>query len=291
LALRFAQAINCTDKDLNGNPCGNCRICRQTMRMEHPDLSVVALADDKTEILVEQVRELQHVLSRSPFEARYRVGLLLDFEKANANAQNALLKTLEEAPTQVILMMTVDTVDNLLPTIVSRCEILRLRSLELARLETTLAEQFDLSSTDARLLAHVSGGRVGEALKLQQLPELMETRKQWLDEMIEAMHHDRNHRMDYAEKKFRHGGREQMRIAGQIWLTFWRDVAMRASGDNPPLLNPDYEAEIDQVAQSLGLQTAVEFLQTLHQSMEKLDDNVNIWMLADVVMLQLPDRA
>ena len=99
------------------------------MEMTQPDLNVVECAEDSNSIKVDQIRELQHSLSLTPFEAQYRIGLLLNFETATESAQNALLKTLEEAPKRVVLLMTVDAVENLLPTVSSRCEILRLRPM------------------------------------------------------------------------------------------------------------------------------------------------------------------
>ena len=78
---------------------------------------------------MEQIRSVRQSLSLKPYQGKYRVALFLRFQEANPNAANALLKTLEEAPAHVILLLTADTAEQLLPTIVSRCEILRLRPL------------------------------------------------------------------------------------------------------------------------------------------------------------------
>ena len=106
--------------------------------MQHIDLSVVQAEREGGILKVEQVRELQQTLSLMPYEAAYRVALLLRFQEANANAQNALLKTLEEAPARVVLLLTADSPESLLPTIASRCEVLRLRPLAVERLESEL---------------------------------------------------------------------------------------------------------------------------------------------------------
>jgi hypothetical protein len=123
LALRFVQALNCVQPPAPGEACGQCRMCEQTWRMQLPDLHLIQIAEDAQTIKVEQVRELQRLLALAPYQARYRVALLLGFEKATAGAQNALLKTLEEAPEKAILLLTADSPDNLLPTITSRCEV------------------------------------------------------------------------------------------------------------------------------------------------------------------------
>ena len=167
LALKFAQAVNCTQPTQTGQPCGTCRDCRQIQAMQHPDLSIVTV-DDSGSIKVDQIRELQHSLSLAPYQAKYRIALLLNFENANANAQNALLKTLEEAPARVILLLTALSVENLLPTIVSRCEILRLRPLPLQDLEHALVQQWQIELEKARLLSHLTSGRLGESLHYAQ---------------------------------------------------------------------------------------------------------------------------
>ena len=90
---------------------------------------------------MEQVRQLRQQLVLTPYQGKYRVALLLRFQEANPSAYNALLKTLEEAPTHAILLLTADSAEGLPPTIVSRCEVLRLRPLPVVQVETALLER------------------------------------------------------------------------------------------------------------------------------------------------------
>ncbi|MBA4379780.1 MAG: DNA polymerase III subunit delta', partial [Anaerolinea sp.] len=129
LALRFAQALNCPQPPVLGEACRKCRTCKQIEAMQYPDLTVVQAEKEGGVLKVEQIRELQHSLSLAPYQGKYRLALFLRFQEANPNAANALLKTLEEAPAQVILLLTADNAEQLLPTIVSRCEVMRLRPL------------------------------------------------------------------------------------------------------------------------------------------------------------------
>ena len=288
LALRFAQSLNCTDLMPDGLPCGQCRVCRQTMQMQHPDLTIIQMAEDKTAILVDQIRELQHILSRSPFEAKFRIGLLLNFELATESAQNALLKTLEEAPTQAVLLLTVDAVESMLPTIVSRCEVMRLRAMRLDLLSQQLEEKHHIEPDQSQYLAHISGGRTGEALRLAHNEEGLRKRAELMEELLEAIRSDRNDRLDSADKKYHYTGREALRDACTVWLTFWRDVMVCAAGENAPLLNPDYEQVIRQLSETLGLQTAREQATAVQTTINRLEANVNVWQLAEVLLLDLP---
>jgi DNA polymerase-3 subunit delta' len=127
LALSLAQAVNCPTPLAPGFPCQTCRTCSQIARQQHPDLAIIQAEEVGGTLKVDQVRELQRSLNLAPYQARYRVALLLRFEEAHPSAANALLKTLEEPASQVILILTASSPDALLPTVVSRCEVFRLR--------------------------------------------------------------------------------------------------------------------------------------------------------------------
>ena len=166
LALEFARAINCANPPTPGEACGVCSICKHITLMQQADLHIVAPETDGGMIKVDQIRDLQRSLILTPYEAKYRIALLLNFQRANANAQNALLKTLEEAPRKVILLLTADSTESLLPTISSRCETLRLRPTSIETLTSVLNEREKLSPEKAALYAHIANGRPGIALRL-----------------------------------------------------------------------------------------------------------------------------
>lgn len=288
LALRFAQAINCQSVNEYFEPCGVCRICRQFERMQHPDMTVIDVGDDSQSIKVDQIRELQHTLSLTPIEARYRVAVLLDFQQATESAQNALLKTLEEAPSRAILLVTVDSVDHLLPTIISRCEILRLRQMPTDDLMHHLASHFPVNEEEAAIFANVSGGRIGEAISLIAEPEKAHQRKKWVDTVLEMINADRIKRMQFADKNFRFS-REVLAAALQVWLTFWRDVLMYAlEGENAQLIHIDYKEQIAELNTWLTESEIREQLALLNDYQTQLEANANVQLLAEVILLGLP---
>lgn len=285
LALQFAQALNCLNPPAPGEFCGECRICRQTAAMQHSDLSILQAEKEGGVLKVEQVREVQHSLSLLPYEARYRVALLLRFQEANPNAQNALLKTLEEAPSRVVLLLTADSSESLLPTIVSRCEVLRLRPLPLERLQQELQKR-DLSPDDARLLAHLADGRLGYALRLKDDPGRLEQRRALIDDLMHMLGASRRERFTYAETMARE--KEALRQAYAIWLSFWRDVMLRAASPDLPLVNLDMEMEIEHLAGQVDLSTARTCVANLEQGIARLDNNLNARLLTEVLLLDWP---
>jgi DNA polymerase-3 subunit delta' len=285
LALKFAQALNCLNPPEPGQFCGECRICRQTTAMQHSDLSIIQAEKEGGVIKVESIRDVQHALSLLPYEAHFRVALLLRFQEANPNAQNALLKTLEEAPRQVVLLLTADSAESLLPTIASRCEVLRLRPMPLDRLEQELVAR-EVGPQDARLLAHLSGGRLGEALRLKDDPVRLEQRRAFIDDLLHMLGANRRDRFQYAETISR--DREGLREAYGIWLTFWRDLLLRAASPHLPLINLDTEAEINALAQQISLSTARQRVVDLEQAIARLDANINARLLTEVTLLDWP---
>ncbi len=287
LALRLAQALNCPNAQ-EGNPCLTCRVCSQIERQQYPDLTLVERLPDKTQILVEQVRELQHALSLSAYDQGYRVALLLRMEEASIGAQNALLKTLEEPNEKVILLLTAETPEQVLPTIVSRCETLRLRPAPLPALAQALQQRWSADPEQARLLAHISGGRTGAARQLLQDPQRLEQRRAWLDAHLELMREPLSERFAYAEALTKEKDRSLQRAALLDWLSLWRDVMLQAAGASAPLSNLDYQEQIAALAQALGLQRSHRVVAAIEQTQDRLQANVNPRLALEIFMLDLP---
>jgi len=285
LALRLAQALNCTNPIAAGVPCGQCRDCKQIEAMQHPDMNVIQAETEGGTLKVDQVREVQYALSLKPYQAKYRVALFLRFQEANENAANALLKTLEEAPAHAILLLTADTPEQLLPTIASRCEILRLRALPVSAIEVDLLAR-GVDEERARLLAHISGGRPGYARKLVDDITLLEKREERLDDLQTLLPAPRVEKFSYAEKLAK--DKDAMRQTILIWLSYWRDVMLRVAQAETPLINIDRNMEIEFLAGRLDLSTARRVVSDLESALEKMDKNVNSRLLAEVLLVDWP---
>ena len=294
LALRFAQAVNCPTPISPGEPCLQCRTCQQIERMQHPDLTVVQAEWRGGTLKVEQVRDLQHILSLTPYEARYRIALLLRFEEAHPSAANALLKTLEEPAPQVILLLTAESAESLLPTIVSRCEVLRLRPLPLQTVQDGLSSQWGLNAAEAQFLAHFSGGRPGFALQLHQNPERLEKRQEWLEKQAQLMDANRVERFAFAEAMadFKDKDNKITRMAELremllTWQSFWRDVLLCASAASVPLANLDRTEEIQQLVGKLDMNSIHNMVSNLDRTLAQLDKNVNARLALEVLLLDM----
>lgn len=123
LANALASALLCAGPDrVDGSACGRCHACQLNQNGTHPDCFVVEPAESGRQILVDQVRELLEQLALTPSIGRYRLGVVMPAENMNESAANALLKTLEEPPNDVWLILVSHSPQRLLPTIRSRCQ-------------------------------------------------------------------------------------------------------------------------------------------------------------------------
>ena len=282
LALAFARALNCTAPPAPGEACGQCRDCKQIAAMAHPDLAVIQAENEGGTLKVEQVRELKRAVSLKPYQSKYRVALFLRFQEANDNASNALLKTLEEAPAHVILLLTADNPEALLPTIVSRCEVLRLRPLPLEQVEKEL-EKRGAESGQARLIAHISGGRPGYAFRLLEDKSLLEFRGARLDDLQKLLSASRVDKFAYVEKLAKE--KDVMRQVLLVWLSFWRDVLLRAAKADSPLVNLDRAEEIEALAKRIDLPAARQRVTETERAIQQMERNVNARLLMEVLLL------
>lgn len=286
LAVRVTQGLNCPQPISPGVACRTCHTCQRIERMQHPDLLIVQAEDVGGTLKVDQVRELLRGLSLAPYEAPFKVAFLLRFEEANPSAANALLKTLEEPPSQVILFVTARDTETLLPTIVSRCEVIRLRPVSIDEVSQGMQTMWGVPGDEAQLLAHLSNGRPGYAHWLHQNPEHRQQRSAWLEEHQQLLGAKRTERFQYAENLAK--DRAEFMQVLQTWLSLWRDVMLKSSGAQTPITNLDCENQIDDLANRLSLDTAKQMVSHLEQTFSRLQRYTNPRLTAEVLLLNLP---
>lgn len=286
LALRFAQALNCPQPTAPGQPCGACRDCKQTEAMQYPDLSVLQAETEGGTLKVDQIREIRRTLTLKPYQAKYRVALFLRFQEASDGAANALLKTLEEAPGYAVLILTADNPEGLLPTITSRCEVLRLRPLPVDKIKAHLQAN-GAESEEANLIAHIANGRPGYALRLLKDESALEFRAERLADLGELLSATRVQKFHYAETLAK--DKDTMRQTLQVWVSYWRDVLLCVSEAAISIANIDQDDTITSLAKHLDLGRARRIVDEMELALRRLERNVNPRLLAEVLLLDLPE--
>ena len=288
LALAFARALTCVQPPAPGAFCGECRECRQIGAMQHPDLSIIQAPKEGGMLKVEQIRELRKGVLLSPYQAKYKIILLLRFQEANPSSANALLKTLEEAPSKVILLLTADNTEQLLPTIVSRCEVLRLRPVPVSRVEAYLQEK-GANKEKAQFLTHLSAGRPGYALSLLEDETELELRSERIAEFKSMLSASRVNKFAYAEKLVK--DKENFRETLLLWLSLWRDLMLYVAGNKESVVNIDPLELFDILSLQLDLSGAKTLLKTAENGIWQLKRNVNARLLAENILLDFPSAS
>lgn len=164
LACYFANLILCEGTDDATKPCGVCRACRKIQNGNHPDLHFIR--PDRTEIKIDQIREMQQQIVFQPLEGPRKIYILTNTERLNNAAANAILKTLEEPPTASTLMLLTENIETIILTIRSRCQIIPLYPMHTKELETELTKHFSVDDETASSAATLSNGIVGKAITL-----------------------------------------------------------------------------------------------------------------------------
>jgi DNA polymerase-3 subunit delta' len=283
LALALAAALLCQGE---ARPCNDCRACRLVASGSHPDLHVVESERAGATLKIEQVRDLQHQLALTPLEGRRRVAILRRFEEATTAAANALLKTLEEPPPYVVLVVLASDADVLLPTIVSRCQLVPLRPLAVTVVQQALVERWRADPQQAELLAHLSGGRLGWAVRTLGDKTALQRRVERLDELDQLLGASVVERFRYAEKLARDPVAVQETL--DLWIGWWRDVLLVAARADVPLTNVDRQEILREHARRFGAERSTTVLGALSGAAERLKRNASPQLTLEVLMLDLP---
>jgi DNA polymerase-3 subunit delta' len=287
LAHAFAQTLQCEHDDEAARPCGECRSCKRFATGNHPDM-LYAERDERTGALkIDAIRDLMKLLALKPFASRYRIAILDNFDAAQDRAQDALLKTLEEPPSQAILILTAQTPRSLLKTITSRCQILPLRPAPLAIVYDVLLAQ-GIVDDQAALLAQLSGGRIGWALNAAHDPDILTQRQQSLELLQQAIIGNRAARFAIAETLGKLD-KLSVRYVLEIWQAYWRDILLRTQNSAIPLMNIDHEADIVALAQQVSSQGALAALRATRAMLtDTLYTNANVRLAVEVMLLDYP---
>jgi DNA polymerase-3 subunit delta' len=282
LAKAFAQLVQCRGVD---PPCGDCRSCILVQADRHPD--VLMISPEEGRIKIEAIRELQRTVALTAVESGHRVCIISHVDLATPAAANCLLKTLEEPPPRVILVLTADREDMLLPTIVSRCQVLSLRLLSTERTVQAL-QQRGVDLERARLIGHLARGRIGWALHVSQDERVLGERNQVLDQIEELSTGTYVRRFHWAEQLSKKP--DQVPFVLEILTSWWHDVLVLTSESGVQITNIDRQAQLCEWAQRYDVFTAKQVLRSIRETGWRLEHNANLRLALEVLALDMSGR-
>jgi DNA polymerase-3 subunit delta' len=293
LALDLACTLNCDGKE---SPCGECQPCRRIIEGKHADTSIISLnsvrdsGDTKArvEIGIDDIRELQRNASLPPFEGRYKIFVIDGAEYLSIEAANCLLKTIEEPPPQVIILMLTADESKLLPTVVSRCQRLELKPMPTREIEKILTKSYGVNPDKASLLSRLSQGCLGWATTVASDDSYLSQRDQKLSEMISLLTAGWQERFSYAAKLG--SERKSAEDTIRLWLFWWRDVMLIKCGCKHSIINIDYIPVLEQWNELLSLSEIRDFIDRLQKSLNQIALNANLRLIFEILMLDIPRK-
>jgi DNA polymerase-3 subunit delta' len=304
-AIALAQTLNCAaplrdvrlpdgETNLAIDACGECPSCRRIERGIHPDVLVLGPDVDTGNIRIDEVRALTERIGYRPFEARWRVVVVESADALLDAAQNALLKTLEEPPSSSIFVLVTSRPDDLLPTVRSRCPLIRFAPLSIDEVARVLERHHGVAQGDAQALAAVSGGSVGAALETgtANLADARIAAERLLAQL--AGQPDARARLD-ATSHLASKGAKGSSAGEREWLathlravqSLLRDIGVLSTSPGGPVSNIDLKPALLGLAPAFSPGRLVAAFAALDRALIALDSNASPKIVADWVVLQI----
>lgn len=297
VARIFAAAMLCTGE--GAEACGRCSSCRSLAASSHPDFTSVAFerrpsdGEFRKEIVIDQIRALNHLAGVAPRLAPRRVFLIDPADCMNREAQNGLLKTLEEPPGKAVLILVASRPHMLLPTVRSRCFSVGFSPLNPGDLTRMLSRR-GLSSAEAQARAALAGGRPGTALELD-LEAMSERREQILQMLEHLATGSRKEIGRLPAMGAELAGKDETHLVTGLELlqSLLRDSARSAAaaGGDPGLVHLDLAQRLSALGQRLGAARAAELVSAVDRARGDLRVNVNRTLLAESLLADVATSA
>lgn len=324
VALEYAKVLQCEREQPEA--CGSCIGCTKVARGVHPDIHILlphpsdvdeeeigerirllsrrpyaetdftrrpSLSDptessNKQSIYrVDRIRELQQTLSYKTHEGRYKVAIMTEADRMRTEAANAFLKLLEEPTPRTVLILTTHRPDQLLPTILSRCQQLRFEPLTPEEIAAGLAEREGIDEDAASTLAHMADGSFTRALELLENEQLQENRQRVLDFFRQSYLMDVDAVLDLVGEAAQ-AGREPVKGLLRLMLTWLRDLVLyRSTGSADLVVNVDQREAIGQFCENMPEARIEEMIDLVEQALHLVRRNAQTELVLLVLAQQI----
>lgn len=284
-ALVLAQALNCPAA--SSAPCGSCSTCRRIEDGLYPDVQRVAPAGNN--IKIDQIRTLQQEAYFRPLEGRRKVFIITEAHRMTEEAANSFLRLLEEPPPYALFILLTSQPDSLLPTILSRCQLVPFSPLPPGLIRDKLEGELGLSRERAGLVAALAGGSWERARELASSEEAGSLRHRLLDLVSLLWDGDQAARWLAGEELEKDA--ELPRILEQLRLWFRDLLVWKLTGQGELLVNQDQLGRLGEMAEDYSTGRLVAALEALGEAQRLLTGSANTRLVLDVLFGKLePDR-
>lgn len=298
LALAFAKALQCEnlqEKLSEGSlppskidSCGECRSCRQEETNNQPDI-ITWRYKKEASISVDDVRDLVSDIQIKPYASRYKVYILPDVQKMTKEAQNALLKTLEEPPEYAVLILLTTSRDAMIETILSRCIVLLLRPVKDGQVRKYLMERHGIPDFQAEVGAAFAQGNIGRAKDLATSPDF----QTMLERTIQILTHIREWKVADILLLIRdlNAKKDEIYDVLDLFTIWYRDVLyFKATRDADGIIFREHVVQVREAAQKSsydGVQTIIDAIRT---AKTRLHANVSFDLTMELLLLTMKEN-
>ena len=287
IAEAFARALLCEKQDPDG--CGECRSCRQSDDRNNPDIIYVK-HDKPNTISVDDIRtQLNNDIVIKPYSNQYKIYIVDEAEKMNQQAQNALLKTIEEPPAYAVIMLLTTNADSFLQTIRSRCITLNLKSVKNDVIKSYLMTEKKIPDYQADVCAAFAQGVVGKAIKLASSDDFNELKESALS-LIKRLDDIDLYEMGEAIKQIS-DYKLQVQDYFDLITVWYRDVLyMKATNDVNGLIFKDEVYDIKKQASKHSYHGIETIIEALDKAKLRINANVNLDRVIELLLMTIKEN-
>lgn len=287
LAEAFAMALQCEGE--GKRPCLECRSCRQAADHNQPDI-IYVLHEKPNTIGVDDIRtQINNDIDIKPYSSRYKVYIVDEAQKMNQQAQNALLKTIEEPPAYAIILLLTTNADSFLQTILSRCITLNLKAVKEDKIKEYLMKHYQIPDYQADICAAFSQGNVGKAIQLASSEEFGELKASVL-QLMKRLEDIDLYEMTGAVKQIAEY-KLSVNDYFDLMMIWFRDVLyLKATNDVDGLIFKDEVYDIKKQAAKRSYQGIETILEALEKAKIRLNANVNFDLVIELLLLTIKEN-
>lgn len=284
IGMAFAKLIFCGEQE--NLHCNNCDACKRFDSGNHPDFMMIS--PDGKSIKNEQIEKFQEFVSIKPYLGTHKVILIDEASTMTVSAQNRILKTLEEAPKNVVILFVCETTSALLPTIVSRCQRLSFNRIEHKITEEYLLSYYDLSDEEASVFSQFGDGSLKKAIDAVTSESFKEARKLSMD-LLMAMHgQERSKTITLSDDLMKL--EISLSDVFDILETYYRDLMMLfIFGLSKRIMNKDFVKELRDCSQLIQRKKLIYYIEAIESAKKMLKENVNENIALDGLIVALQE--
>lgn len=287
LAKMFAMTLQCEKS--GDEPCMDCHSCKQAMSANHPD--IIRVTHDKpNSIGVEDIRvQVNNDIVVKPYSSPYKIYIIDEADKMTVQAQNALLKTIEEPPAYAVIFLLTENADVLLPTILSRCVMLKLKNIKDDLIKKYLMEIMEVPDYQAEVCTAFAQGNMGKAIMLASSEHFNEIR----EDTVHLMKYIKD--MDVYELigAVKEIAKYKLQISDyfDLMMIWFRDVLMfKATKDANEVVFSDQIKYIERQVSGCSYEGIEEILEGLEKAKARLKANVNFELTMELLLLTIKEN-